>query len=165
MYRDDLIPMIKIAEHYQVTRAAIHKALKRMQVDTTKATAAHISTTCTHCGKPTIQTRCHFRKSRHAFCCREHFYLWLNRPVTPLLTYRHSLTIARKIISEYFPIQPDHVVHHEDRNEGNNDITNLRVFNNQADHIRYHRGHNIDPIWSGTNPLIKLPASEPEYIS
>lgn len=38
------------------------------------------------------------------------------------------------------PLRPGEVVHHEDRNKKNNDLTNLFVFTNNAEHVHHH-GH------------------------
>lgn len=163
-YTEFYVPMAEIATRYKVTRMAIWKILHRSGIDTTKE-AANIKTTCTNCNTPIIKKRCQIRKSHHHFCSHSCFSKWLNRkdPVNPLITHRHGLRIARKIVSEYFIIPPGAVVHHEDRNQNNNDPTNLRVFSSTSDHIKYHRDQNITPIWSGKTQLIKLP--KPEYIS
>jgi hypothetical protein len=44
---------------------------------------------------------------------------------------------------------PGYVIHHKDRNTLNNNPSNLMVFRNQGDHIRHHRGFDVEPVWAG----------------
>ncbi len=37
-------------------------------------------------------------------------------------------------------LEPDEVVHHIDENPSNNDISNLRLYSSQSDHVRYGHG-------------------------
>ena len=154
-YRDNLVPMAELARSRGVTRMAIWKILHRAGIDTTKA-AAHIQTTCDNCGAPVTKLRCQVRKTKHSFCNNSCASRWLNRkdPDNPLINRRHGLRLARKMVSEYFLLPPGAIVHHEDRNQNNNQLFNLRAFASQSDHIKYHRGQNITPIWDGS----KLPA-------
>jgi len=39
-----------------------------------------------------------------------------------------------------YKLSSTEIIHHEDENTLNNVITNLRYFNNQADHVQYHNG-------------------------
>ena len=149
MYSVDLVPMIKIAEKYNVSRVCIYKILKAGGVNTKKGSATQIKTECTQCHKDIYKVRCQYRNTLNHFCSRGCLYAWLNRSVTPFITHRHSLRLARKIISAHFNILSWHVVHHEDRNQTNNVLTNLKVFESQGDHVKYHRGFPIAPLWSG----------------
>ena len=56
---------------------------------------------------------------------------------------------ARATVSKYFALEPQHVVHHEDRDNLNNSLPNLRVFASQADHMAYHHGADVAPLWDG----------------
>lgn len=165
-YTSDLTPMIALAKKYGVSRMAIWKILNRYNIDTTKAGAANIQAVCNHCGKKVMKKRCQYRKTLHTFCTHRCFSLWLNRDTkNPLVTNRQAGRAARRIVSECFNLQPWHIVHHEDRNEINNALENLRVFESQSDHVRYHRGFNITPIWIGSADSKPLPVQEQEYIS
>ena len=148
----ELVPMIELAERFNVSRMGIWKVLQRAGIDTTKQ-AAHISTTCENCNQPITKIRCTFRKNLHSFCNRSCYFKWLNRhqPTNPLISSRQGMRIARKIISSVFDLQPEHIVHHEDRDNTNNNPTNLRVFASNGDHVKYHRGLPITPIFNGAN--------------
>ena len=52
--------------------------------------------------------------------------------------YEHILVVEKAL---GFQIGKDAVVHHVDGNGLNNDLSNLMVFRNQAEHSRFHRLH------------------------
>jgi hypothetical protein len=62
---------------------------------------------------------------------------------------RNQGRIGSAVVSKYFDLQPGHVVHHEDRNDFNNHPSNLRVFANNGDHVRHHRGFIVPILWDG----------------
>lgn len=152
LYRDDLVPMAKIAEMFGVSRTHVWKILNMARVDTTKEGAGRIEVTChCGCGARVMKHRNQVRRNQHLFASRKCFSRWLNRrdPTNPLITRRQGLRIAKKVVSEYFFVSPGMVVHHEDRNQNNNDISNLRVFASQGDHTRYHRGYPANCVFDG----------------
>jgi hypothetical protein len=148
-YTVQLVPMIKLAEQYGVTRQGIHKVLKRTGIDTSKK-AAHILVSCTTCGKEFKKVRCIIRKSKHVFCCNECYFVWLKHGNgQPLQINRHKTRIARAVVSRYYALRPKEVVHHKDRNQYNNLINNLMVFVNQGDHVRHHRDFLVPIMFDG----------------
>jgi hypothetical protein len=81
------------------------------------------------------------------FCCVEHYYASRLNP--RFIYWRQGLRIARAEVARYFPLEPQHIVHHADSDERNNTITNLWVFANSSDHMRHHHGRPVTPIWRG----------------
>jgi hypothetical protein len=149
-YTVELKTMIEMAKEIGVSRQAIKKALNKAGIDTSKAVAAHILVSCTVCGKEVSTKRCAFRRSKHHFCGKDCYTAWLKHGNgNPLIMHRHSGRIARAVVSAHFALTPAHIVHHEDRNQYNNTLGNLRVFANQGDHIRYHRGFMVPILWGG----------------
>lgn len=144
-----LVPMVELAKRHGVSRMAIWKVLHKAGVDTSKS-AAHISTSCEFCHKPLTRIRCRLRKQRHSFCDKDCWYGWLAQNPNEMIRSRQGMRMARQVVQGYFPLCPGMVVHHEDRNEKNNDPHNLRVFSCNADHISYHRGGPALPIWDGS---------------
>lgn len=146
-YQNEFIPMIYLASEYGVTRQAIYKILKRAGVDTSKRL---IPVSCTTCGSECYRNKANIRTRNHIFCTRQCYDIWLQagNGFPPLIS-RKGQKLARSIVSQYFSLQKGHVVHHEDRNDLNNDLKNLRVFANQGDHVRYHRDCDVQPIWDG----------------
>ena len=142
--------MIDLAARYGVSRMAIWKALQRSGVPTSKAVAGHVKTFCVECAAPVDHTRKVFKKAKHIFCSQECYFRWLSRHEIdhPFITRRQGLRIARKVMSQYLVLLPGYVVHHEDRNQNNNDPHNLKVFSCNADHISYRDGSGL-PIWDG----------------
>src|SRR5574343_196048 len=70
---------------------------------------------------------------------------------------------SRNIVNRAYTLKPKQVVHHHDRNHTNNNITNLCVFENHADHMKYHWGASIIPIWDGAK-LISTPKPIEDFI-
>ena len=71
----------------------------------------------------------------------------------PYVSYGRKCQEARQLVSRHFELRPEHVVHHEDRDARKNSLINLKVFADNSDHLRYHRGLLVKPIWEGANQL------------
>jgi hypothetical protein len=149
-YKNGLVPMIQLAEKAGTTRQAIYKMLKSAGIDTSKASAANINVSCSCCGKEIKRMRCQVRKTKHLFCSWPCYFAWLKHGNgNPLVMHRQGQRTARKIVTEYFALRPGNIAHHEDRNQFNNEVYNLKVFMNQGDHVRYHRGFLVPILWDG----------------
>ena len=156
MYVHGLVPMIKLAERYGVVRHSIYKILKKMGVDTGKKGGIHI--VCFTCKKKFVRHKSQLRlRHRHRFCSRECYFAYVNSfKAGEYKQWRHGQRIARKIVSRYREFLPGEVIHHEDKDDSHNILANLRVFKNQSDHLKYHRGDtDIVPVWSGVDIINK----------
>ena len=152
-YTVDLDSIIDIAKDYKKTRQAIYNVLWYAGVNTKKRL---FLTTCTNCGILFERHKKQIKTKLHHFCSRKCYFEWLekgrsNGVDSKYIRNRHSGVKARKIVSQYFELEKGYIVHHEDRNQGNNELSNLRVFASQGEHNRYHRGFDAKPIWSGVN--------------
>ncbi len=146
---NNLTPMITLAEQYGVTRQAIWKLLNKYGCDTSKRL---ILVSCTTCGKEILRTKGRIRKQLHHFCDENCYYVFLEAGNGfPYIQNRHGQRIARSIVSKHFTLGTNHIVHHENRNTLDNRLKNLKVFRNQGDHVRHHRGFDVEPLWSGTS--------------
>ena len=134
-YTIDLWSLQECADVLHVSKSAVHKFLRKNGVDTSKH---KIKVSCTTCGETMERTRKRVRTQRNHFCTTDCYSSFLSAGKSIYIHNRQSQRTARKIISEYFDMQPDHVAHHEDRNQYNNLPNNLKVFANQGDHLRYH---------------------------
>ena len=134
-YTIDLWTIQECADVLHVSRSAVHKFLIKSGVDTSKR---KIKVSCTTCGETIERTRKRVRTQRNHFCTTDCYSSFLAAGKSMYIQNRHSQRMARGVIAKYFDIQPDHVVHHEDRNNYNNHPINLKVFANQGDHLRYH---------------------------
>lgn len=149
-YSIDLEPMISIATRYGITRQGVHKILHKAGIATDKANTGHLNVSCSACGKEFSQHRYRVRKQLHCFCSSDCYYAFLAAGNgLPYLPNRYGGIVARTIVEQHFALQEKHVVHHEDRNQLNNHLDNLRVFANQGDHVRHHRGFDVEVIWDG----------------
>ena len=146
-YESELTPIIKLADKYNVTRQAIYKILKQAGIDTSKKL---VQVSCTTCGNILSRHKARIRRQKNHFCDMECYTAFLNAGNGMYIQNRQGQRIARRKVSEYFDLQKDHIVHHEDRNSLNNQIWNLKVFACQGDHIRYHRGFEVTPIFDGS---------------
>lgn len=147
-YSEQLTPMIELARKYGVTRQYIHRIITKAGIDTSKH---KIPVSCTVCGKEVLRTKARIRKQLNHFCSMDCYFAFLEAGNGfPYVQNRHGQRIGRSIVSKYFQLQEKHVVHHENRNNLDNRPTNLKVFANRGDHVRYHRGFDVEPIWDGS---------------
>jgi predicted DNA-binding protein YlxM (UPF0122 family) len=160
-YETELVPMIKLAEQYAVSRQAIHKLLKNAKIDTTKH---KIQVSCTNCGKTLHRWKMNIRRNKHHFCDVECYRLFKEAGL-PTLYSRQGSNIARSVVSQYFALQSEHRVHHKNKNQFDNSIENLMVFANQGDHIRFHNRFDVNPIFDGSETLsnARLSLTNPHY--
>lgn len=144
-YTINLIPIIDIAKQYGVTRQAIYKILKRYEIDTRNG---KMTVSCTACGTEFERHRCQIRKRKRVFCSDVCYHTYLGTITSSTYRpWRQGQRIAIAEVSKVFKILDGMVVHHVDNNNWNNGLDNLMVFKNQGDHIRYHRGFDVDPVW------------------
>lgn len=149
-YTNNLETMESISNRLGISRQGVWKALKRNGIDTKKNGGIEVS--CFTCGKVFKKPRCQVRKNLHMFCSHDCYYAFLEAGRGgAYIESRQGQRTARRVVSEYFELQIGNIVHHEDRNCFNNHPINLKAFRNQGDHIRYHRGFEVDPIWDGSN--------------
>ena len=101
---------------------------------------------CFVCNKELFRSPSALKKSRRIFCSQACYHSVRQGKYIP---WRQGQRIARKTVSQHFALQPGHVVHHHDDDNRNNQITNLAVFASQSDHMAYHHGSPVRPIWDG----------------
>ena len=149
----DLISAADLAKKHEKSKPAIYNVLRRNGID--PKAYGRLTVTCTACGEPVSKPRNQVRGRKHLFCNIECYYGYIEGlQQGSYEVNRQGQRIARLIVSHNFDLQPHHIVHHEDRNNKNCELNNLRVFASQGDHIRYHRwakdGVEIKPIWDGS---------------
>ncbi|KKM26536.1 hypothetical protein LCGC14_1583730 [marine sediment metagenome] len=152
-YTVDLESAQSIADRYRRTRQGIYKLLRRNGIK--PQDYGRITVSCTACGTDTVKPRNRIRHSKHLFCDQECYTAYVEAMQGGSYNQnRQGQRVGRAVVSAYFDIQPGQIVHHEDRNTLNNHPQNLRVFQNQGDHIRHHRwardGIEVKPVWDGS---------------
>ena len=140
--------MIALAKKYNITRQGIYKILKRSGIDTRKGL---IDVSCNACGEIFKRTKGRIRKQLNHYCCTDCYFAGLEAG-NGKGKYKASSwgqRIAREKVAALYDLKEGHIVHHEDRNCLNNEVSNLKVFACQGDHVRHHRGFDVTPLWEG----------------
>ena len=140
---EELIPMAALATEYGISRQAIHKIIRKAGIDI--VAAAKVKKTCAVCNRTVIVARNRARQVNTLTCSRECYYAYLKR--NGYRPNNQGSRFARKLVSMYHELKRGEVVHHIDGDQSNNRLENLMVFASQADHLRYHRGFEIKPVW------------------
>ena len=140
----DLQSLQMIGDFFGVTRQAVKKWLNARGIDTGKWEVV-----CEGCGEVFWRHRYQIRKTRLNYCSSKCYYEALHN-----LGYtenRNGQREARRVVKEFFPLAEGHVVHHIDGNTLNNEVSNLMVFKDHSDHMRWHRAGGEDsgviPVW------------------
>ncbi len=115
--------MRQIAAMVGISHAAVHHRLKAAGI--TREQGTWIASTCSYCGVAFKRRRSQARHTKGSFCCAEHYYASRESDYVP---WRHGQRLARAIVSQHFDLQPLHVVHHVDKDNRNNDLSNLEVY-------------------------------------
>lgn len=146
---NNLETMIDLAKEHGVTRQGIFKVLNRYGVDTTKR---QLKVSCKTCQKVFYRQKGRIRKQLNHFCGSDCYFAYLEagQGAGKYKASRRGQQIARQKIAEVFTLEDGYIVHHEDRNCLNNSMDNLKVFACQGDHVRHHRGFDVEPVYAGT---------------
>ncbi len=106
--------------------------------------------TCAACGALFDRPRSQAKRGHYKQYCSEACYQGtIKQNGANYVNSRVGTRRGRKVVSAHFAIRPGQVVHHHDGDDTNNTLTNLAVFATQAEHMRFHRGGNAQPIWNG----------------
>ena len=136
--------VISLAEEYCISRQGVYKILWQSGVDIKSAGRKKVACAC--CGHLVSRNRRAICNAVRQFCSRECYYAWI-KAQNPCPKYsRNGSRIARKVVAAAFDLQSNHIVHHKDGNQCNNALNNLVVFASQSDHIKHHRGVEVQPI-------------------
>jgi hypothetical protein len=146
MYTVQHLTCAEIAKIASVSRQWVWRILKAQNI--TSEQGERVNCNCDFCGISYTITRKKWRTTTKHYCSTSCYHAALINPhYSP---DRYGQAIARKIVKQYFNLQPHHVVHHIDGNCRNNDLSNLMVFDGNGTHVKYHRGcPNANPLWEG----------------
>lgn len=144
-----LEPMESIAQSFGVSRQAIFKTLKKEGINTGKS--QRIERRCSTCGLIIFRRRARARNTRQSFCSTECYIIWLETLGETYKPSNYHSRMARNIVQKYFNYIPEegHIIHHINKDCSDNRKINLMVFDSQGNHVRYHRGFQITPLWDG----------------
>jgi len=145
LYIEQHLTCAEIGRIFGMSRVAVWKRLQWAGISAQQG--EHVKVKCDHCAGEYDLTRARWRASRKHFCSDQCYYAALYNPNYHF--HRHGLRLARKVVSEHFDLSDSNIVHHVDGNNRHNELSNLWVFSNQSEHMRFHRGGNALPIWRG----------------
>lgn len=148
-YTKHLARMEDIAITLKVTRQCIWKMLNKAGIDTRKT--VRILRECNTCGKLIERRRGMARKTKYSYCSNICYVTYLETLGEDYKASGYHCRIGRKIISGYHEWLPGQVIHHINKDDTDNRLLNLEIYANQSDHLKKHRGHDIEPIWKGIN--------------
>lgn len=144
-YTVDHLTLAEIGRLIGMSKTAVMKRLHKAGI-----TREHGTWATKPCAWCSVEVRRHRRNlsAEQWYCTVEHYYASRENP--DFQEWRHGGRLARAIVAQHYPIARGHVVHHKDGNQRNNDRSNLMVFASQADHLAYHHGRTIAPLWDGS---------------
>lgn len=145
MYTEQHLTLEEIGRLIGMTRQAVRGRLQKAGISAKLGEWAEVI--CSYCGQTFQAHRRRWRRSRRLFCCAEHYYASRENP--DYSPWRPGQRLARAIVAQYFDLQPEHVVHHHNGSNRDNDKSNLAVFASQSDHIKHHHGSAVLMLWDG----------------
>lgn len=147
-------PMAEVVAKSGMTRQGVYKRLKAAgclvkRREKGGAPGVHVRITCSFCGNELVRRKRQVLKAglMRQFCNQTCYFAALENP--SFQVSRQGSRLARAIVQQHFPLEPQHIVHHKDGNQKNNDRSNLLVFASQSDHLKHHRGRTVNPLWDG----------------
>ncbi len=146
-YRDDLVPILELAKTYGRTRQLIYRLLKKNGVDTSKS--RRIEVKCHWCEKVFLKKPCQVRRRKYHYCNTDCYLDYIKVMGQCYVCNRQGQRRARSLVNIHFKLDDDMIVHHENKDTLDNRLTNLRVFKNHSEHMKYHRGQPVEAIWDG----------------
>lgn len=151
MYTVQHLSTCEIQKLVGMSRTGIMKRLKQAGITADKG--EWVNEICAFCGTEYRIMRCLWKKSKQHYCKKECYYA--SRENEGYKPWRQGQRLARAIVAQYIHLSPDHVVHHKDGNNRNNNIDNLIAYASQSDHLKAHHGNHVQVVWDGANPYLK----------
>ena len=142
LYIVEHLTLREIGKRLKISHSGVAKRLKAAGI--TSDQGEWVSKTCEFCGKEYKITRA---RKGNKYCSMACYSAAVTSPQSHI--WRHGQRLARLIVAQHYDLQPNHIVHHVDGDDRNNDRSNLAVYASQADHISAHRGGKAQPIWVG----------------
>lgn len=147
LYIDQHLTLEEIGRVVGMSKQGILRRLQKAGI--TREQGTWITRPCAYCGVDVRRQRQRVHRTSSWYCCAEHYYAARENP--DFQPWHHGGRLARAVVAQHYPLAPTEIVHHKDTNVKNNDISNLAVFASQSDHLAYHHGRKIDPVWDGAS--------------
>ncbi len=149
-----LTPMIALAGKYEVSRQAIHEVLKVAGIDTSKG--RRVKRSCAWCGEPVYRVKSQVRGRKRVFCFGKDCYFDWMRAGGNHRDDSYGRRVGREVVGQYFELNDGMIAHHDDGNNLNNRVENLKVFRDHSEHMKYHfQVHSgveitVPVLWDGS---------------
>lgn len=145
LYTEKHLTMREIGRVVGMSGPGVMKRLHKAGI--TGQDGERVIRSCGYCGVEVNRPRSTGLRKNQVYCCAEHYYAARENP--QFREWRQGSRLARALVAQHYPLSPIEIVHHKDGDQRHNDLANLAVYANQADHIAVHHGRMIDPIWDG----------------
>lgn len=153
LYTRQHLTCAEIGKITGISRPGVWKRLQAAGI--TARQGEWVTAQCDHCGNEYELHRKRWRSHIKHFCKAECYHAYLYNP--DYKQNRHGQRLAREIVARHFKLEPKNIVHHDDIDCKNNELTNLWVFASQSDHLKYHRTGRPQPIWKGSQVIEEEP--------
>jgi hypothetical protein len=128
-----------------VSHATVYNVIKDRGIQAQAGT--QVAVVCAVCNKRFEKHRSRWKASVKHYCSRGCYGVSMHN-AGYIDSTRHR-RLSRQVVRLYHDLQPWQVVHHHDSNQTNISVSNLAVFDSQADHMSFERGGKGQPIWDG----------------
>jgi hypothetical protein len=147
LFKEELVPVKDLAKRYKCSRQQIYNILKSQKVDTSKT--VRIERTCPVCDKKILIRKCLARRTKHSFCSQDCWWIYF---AVDKEKYKESRVYSRLALSEIKIHFPDvdiekHSIHYKDSDTTHFNANNFMIFENEKEHLRFHKGHKVIPLW------------------
>lgn len=151
----------EVADHLGITRQRLWQICKAHGINPHRP----IKRTCAYCSGEFEATRVQVRNGGGLYCKEEHYFAHM-REVSDYLPSRQGRRKSRKVIEDWlgFPLPEKFVVHHEDGDNENYDLSNLWVFPSHSEHLKYHHAKRTGVAELPYKELWELPGMIEEWL-
>lgn len=128
--------MQEIGDLLGCTRQNVHHRIRKFGID--KTSAERFNVRCDLCGREFSTTRKRYKLTIKHFCSLDCYKGYMKNP--EYKQWRNGQRIARAVMERHLgrELASGEIVHHNDGDNNNNTIENLRLFPSTGEHTAYH---------------------------
>lgn len=147
LYTVDHLSMREISTRVNRSPSSIRSVLIDSGVDTRRSVAGRIQSSCAYCESSFTVFRSAAKRRRSLFCSVDCYSSWLQ------VRSEHISTVGLSTITLFYPkivdLPSPPSLHRIDGLLANISPRNLILFSSFLDHIRFHRGLEVEPLFDG----------------
>lgn len=145
LFNEELVPVREIAKIHNISRQQIYNILKFYGADTSKT--VRVSRECPVCDKGMLIHKSTARRTKHTFCCKQCYDIFCEVSLERYSEKNVWKRLALNEIKIHFSIKDDNSIHFKDSDRTHFNANNLIVFENEKEHLRFHKGYKVTPLW------------------